>query len=131
MTTPRCVVDASAVLAWIFDEHGSDAVEKVLSVSALSTVNLAEVLYRADEDGMQTDRLEQDLRDLGVQIEPFVADDAVGVKLIRRQSRKKNLGLSLADCCCIATAQRLGVQVVGGDRAWDALDLDVEIQPFR
>ncbi len=125
------MVDASAVLAWIFDERGSDAVEKVLGVSALSTVNLAEVLYRADEDGMRTDGLEQDLRDLGVQIEPFVADDAERVKVIRRQSRKKKLSLSLADCCCIATAQRLGVQVVGGDREWDALDLEVEIQPFR
>jgi PIN domain nuclease of toxin-antitoxin system len=39
--------------------------------------------------------------------------------------------LSLADRCCLATAIRVGLPAVTGDRAWTTLDLDVEVVPFR
>jgi PIN domain nuclease of toxin-antitoxin system len=124
-------VDASAVLAWVFDERGSDAVDKVLSVSVLSAVNLAEVLYRCDEDGMNTNTLKQDLVDLGVHMEPFTPADADVVMILRRASRRQNLRLSLADCCCLATADRLNLPVVGGDKAWEVLDTHLRVEPFR
>jgi PIN domain nuclease of toxin-antitoxin system len=126
-----CVLDASAVLAWLFDERGASTVDKVLSVSALSTVNLAEVLYRADEEGMATGSLEDDLRSLGVAVEPFTAKDAHFVEEIRRVARRSGTRLSLADCCCLATGIRLNLPVVGGDHAWETLRLGVDIRPFR
>ncbi len=126
-----CVLDASAILAWIFEERGADTVEKVLAVSAISAVNLAEVLYRCDEEGMDVGELRDELRGLGVEIEPFLAEDAERVMKLRRQGRAKKLGLSLADCCCMATAERLALKVVGGDRAWEDMDLAVEVHPFR
>jgi ribonuclease VapC len=126
-----CILDASAVLAWLFDERGASTVERVLSVSALSTVNLAEVFYRADEEGMATGSLEDDLRSLGLAVEPFTAKDAHLVEEVRRVARRSGTRLSLADCCCLATGIRLNLPVVGGDHAWETLGLGVDIRPFR
>jgi PIN domain nuclease of toxin-antitoxin system len=128
---PSCVLDASAVLAWLFDERGASTVEKVLDVSALSTINLAEVLYRCDEEGMRTESLERDLRGLGVRIESFTAEDAQIIQEVRRVVRREGARLSLADCCCLATGIRLNVPVVGGDRAWECLRLGIDVRPFR
>src|SRR5260370_42273471 len=126
-----CVLDASAVLVWLVDERGDSTVDKVLSVSAWSTVNLAEVLYRADEEGMATGTLEDDLCSLGLTVEPFTAKDAHLVEEVRRVARRSTTRLSLADCCCLATGIRLNLPVVGGDRAWETLDLGLDIRPFR
>lgn len=127
----RCVVDASAVLAWLFDERGAAAVDKVLGVSALSAVNLAEVLYRCDEVGMATQTIERDLEAIGVRMERFGADDAHRVEEVRRAGRRQGVRLSLADCCCLATGIRLALPVVGGDEAWRTLPLGLEVHPIR
>ena len=82
-----CLLDASAVLVWLFGERGAATVEKVLGVAALSTVNLAEVLYRADEEGMDTSSLEGDLESLGLSMEPFTSEDARLVEDVRRVAR--------------------------------------------
>ena len=131
MSKRRCVVDASAVLAWLFKERGEEVVDKVLPLSVLSAVNLAEVLYRADEEGMSTRTLRQDLEALGVTVEPFIDEDARRVQEIRRAARRESIRLSLADCCCLATAARLDLPVVGGDQAWEVLRVAIEVHPFR
>ena len=40
-------------------------------------------------------------------------------------------GLALGDRACLALAQRLGAPAVTAERAWDKLDIDVEIQLIR
>jgi len=127
----RCVLDASAVLAWMFTERGAETVEKVLAESAVSTVNLAEVLYRCDEEGMRTDGLEEDLGSLGVWLVPFEVADARLAEEVRRAGRHESLRLALGDCCCLATGIRLNVPVVGGDQAWERLRLGIDVRPFR
>lgn len=127
----RCVLDASAVLAWVFDERGADIVEKVLGESVLSTVNLAEVLYRCDEEGMNTTGLEEDLGSLGLDLVPFEVADARLAEEVRRVGRHERLRLALGDCCCMATAIRLNLPVISGDRAWERLQLGVEVRLFR
>jgi len=126
-----CVLDASAVLAWVFDERGGVSVEKVLVESALSTVNLAEVLYRCDEEGMRTDQLERDLVGLGISLVPFEVADARLVQEVRGVGRREGMRLALGDCCCLATGIRLNLPVVCGDQAWERLRLGVDVHPFR
>jgi PIN domain nuclease of toxin-antitoxin system len=128
---PRCVLDASAVLAWLFVERGEQVVDRMLEHAALSTVNLAEVLYRADEEGMPTDRLQPDLEALGVQVVPFVDEDARLLVEVRRTARRQGVRLSLADFCCLATGLRLDLPVVGADQAWESLRVGVEVLPLR
>jgi ribonuclease VapC len=128
---PRCVLDASAVLAWLFRERGEQLVDRMLEHGALSTVNLAEVLYRSDEAGMEIEGLEQDLKALGLRVVSFTDGDARLVPEIRRAARREGQRLSLADCCCLATGVRLNLPVVGGDQAWESLQLEVDVHPIR
>ena len=131
MSGPRCVLDASAVLAWLFRERGEQLVDRMLEHGALSTVNLAEVLYRSDEAGMEIEGLEQELKALGLRVVSFTDGDARLVPEIRRAARRERQRLSLADCCCLATAVRLNLPVVGGDQAWESLQLGVDVHPIR
>lgn len=131
MSGPRCVLDASAVLAWLFRERGEQLVDRMLEHGALSTVNLAEVLYRSDEAGMEIEGLEQDLKALGLRVVSFTDGDARLVPEIRRAARRERQRLSLADCCCLATGVRLNLPVVGGDQAWESLQLGVDVHPIR
>jgi ribonuclease VapC len=128
---PSCVLDASAVLAWLFGEPGEQAVDRMLEQAALSTVNLAEVLYRADEEGMPAEALQRDLEALGVRVVPFLDEDARLLVEVRRTARRQGVRLSLADCCCLATGIRLDLPVVGADQAWESLRLGVEVLPLR
>jgi PIN domain nuclease of toxin-antitoxin system len=41
------------------------------------------------------------------------------------------LSLSLTDRCCLATAITHDVPAVVSDTAWEALELPIEVQPFR
>ena len=127
----RFVLDASAVLAWLFGERGEEVVDEMLEHTVISTVNLAEVLYRADEEGMATGALQRDLEALGVQVAPFLDEDARRLVEVRRTARRQGARLSLADCCCLATSIRLGLPVVGADQVWTSLRLGVEIIPLR
>jgi ribonuclease VapC len=131
MTGPRGVMDASALLAWLFQEGGEELVDRMLEQAAISAVNLAEVLYRSDEAGMDTDDLEQDLTALGLRIVPFTSGEARLVPEVRRAARRERQRLSLADCCCLATGVHLDLPVVGGDQAWESLRLGIDVHPIR
>jgi PIN domain nuclease of toxin-antitoxin system len=80
---------------------------------------------------MATGTLQRDLEALGVQVAPFLDEDAHLLVEVRRAARRQGARLSLADCCCIATGLRLGLPVVGADRVWDSLRLGVEVIPLR
>ena len=125
------VLDASAVLAWIFDESGSDLVDSHLDGGHLSAVNLAEVLYRCDEEGVKTAGLVDELIELGVVVQPFALTEAEAVQEVRRRSRATGTRISLADACCLATALRLGGQALVSDAALEKLDIGVAVIPFR
>lgn len=119
------------MLAWLFRERGEQLVDRMLEYAAISTVNLAEVLYRADDEGMPTEGLQRDLEALGVEVVPFTDEDASLLVEVRRVARRQGLRLSLADCCCLATGVRLNLPVIGADQAWESLRIGVEVHPLR
>ena len=127
----RAVADASAVLAWVFDETGADVVEQVLSVSGISAVNFAEVLYIGSTRHYEPDDLEADLTAYGLSLLPFGGVEARRIVDVRAAEQVAGLTLSLADRCCLATAITHDVPVVASDAEWEALDLPIEVQPFR
>lgn len=114
---PRCVLNALAVLAWLLGDLGEQVVDRMLEHAAILTVNLAEVLDRADEEGMATEGLHRDLEALGVRAVPFIDEDARLLVEVRRTTRRQGARLCLADCCCLATGIRLNLPVVGGYQA--------------
>jgi ribonuclease VapC len=123
------VLDASALLAWLVQERGAEVVGEYLPRAVISAVNLSEVLYRGQSLGRNVAALPARLEQLGLRVEPFTAEDArAATEIYARDPRHL---LSLADRCCLATAARLKLPTVTDDRAWAALDLDVEVVAFR
>jgi ribonuclease VapC len=129
------VLDASALLAHLRREPGSDAVTDAIGRGAtISAVNLAEVLSRAGDRGADPEGLAGDLTEAGllhgaVVVEPFTAEDAATVARLRSATR--GAGLSLGDRACLALGERLEAPVLTADRAWSELDVSVDVLVFR
>lgn len=101
--------------------------EPLLDRSAVSSVNLSEILQKGLAADADVGGLKQDLEALGLEIVGFTAEDAELAARLWPQS--SSLGLSLADRCCLATAKRLEVPALTADRHWleikdDALTIE-------
>lgn len=122
-------IDASAILAMLLAEPGGDQVEARLDGGLISTVNWSEVVQKARDLGSSTVGLADELIGGGLRIVPFELADAELAGALWHRTR--HLGLSLADRACLATASRRTESVLTADRAWRALDLDIEVEVIR
>lgn len=128
------LLDASALLAWFQQEPGADVVDQYLASSAISSVNLAEVLYKLADRGVDPRASANDLRELGVASIPFNESHALAVARIRttqRSSANNARPLSLADLCCIATAEAEQLTVLTCDREWEHVETTATITLVR
>ena len=123
------VLDASAVLVLVLDEPGADAVTEVLPEAVLSAVNLAEVLSKLIDRGVDASSLVEHLAAAGVQVEPMLEGDASVVSELRRLDVGKVL--SLGDRCCLALGRRRSSAVLTADRAWSSAAAGVEVRQVR
>jgi ribonuclease VapC len=129
------VLDASALLAQLWDEPGAEDVTQASADGAvISTVNLAEVLARASDRGRDPVRLARQLTASGVlggviTIEPFTRADAIESARLRAPTIKA--GLSLADRACLALARRMEAPALSADGAWAKVNVGVEVRPIR
>lgn len=123
------ILDASAVLAYLKDEPGNDVVKAVLAESAISSVNWAEVVQKMLALGANVDNMLEEFQELGMTVEPFTVED--GEMAGRLWTQTRMYGLSLGDRACLSLGMRLGARVLTGDRAWQALDLSIDVQLMR
>lgn len=124
------VLDASAVLALLFDEPGADAVaEHVAGGAVVSTVNLAEVATVLVRRGRDPEVVLRPLR-AQVHVIAFTEDDAAAVAALYPLVSRR--GLSLGDRACLALARRLQVAAITAEHVWRGLDVDgVTIEHVR
>jgi len=123
------VVDASALLALLNEEEGSEAVASVLPGARIGAVNLSEVVGKLAELGMPERRVVTVLEPLGLEVVVFDRELAYGAGALRPVTLEA--GLSLGDRACLALAIRLGVRALTADRSWRGLDLDVDVELIR
>jgi PIN domain nuclease of toxin-antitoxin system len=123
------VLDASALLAFLRREPGAERVGEVLDRSLVSAVNLAEVLGKASDYGIDPALAAAHLRRLPLKVEDFGEEDAILTASLRAQT--KPLGLSLGDRCCLALGVRTSLPVLTADRRWASLEVGVEIELIR
>jgi ribonuclease VapC len=124
------VLDASALLALICQEQGSDLVEQAIERgAAISTVNVAEVASKLNDAGMPDEAIREALDALDLMVHAF--DRPLSYRTGMLRSRTKPAGLSLGDRACLALAAELGLPALTSDRTWAGLAVGVTIQVIR
>jgi ribonuclease VapC len=129
MSVRTAILDASALLAFLFDEPGAEPVAEVLDRASISTVNWVEVAQHSRDRGNDVLDARERLTKAGLQIVPLSVEDAEGAAELRGATRK--LGLSLADLCCLAFARRTGLPVLTADSAWRDAESGAEVVLIR
>ena len=128
------VLDASALMAYFYQEPGADVVESaILQGSFISTINWAEVLSTAMHRGEDIDELISKIESANelsrLTILPAIEIDAIQIARLRPAT--KTLGLSLGDRACLALGLRLDLTVLTADQVWRNLALNIPITIIR
>jgi PIN domain nuclease of toxin-antitoxin system len=121
------VVDASAVLAWLQDEPGSDAAERYLMEGVIGAANWSEVLQKARRHGAPAGLVARLLTSFGLAVVEVTAADAEHAAELWHPGSV----LSLADRLCLALGQRLQLRVVTTDGAWASVPGVTEVILIR
>jgi PIN domain nuclease of toxin-antitoxin system len=122
------VLDASALLALIFEEPGAEAVREALPDAIMGMVNVCEVISKLservppEEASAWVDRLALNKVD-------FDWPQSRTAGELRKMTRR--LGLSLGDRACLALAVERELPVLTAERAWTKLSIGVDIRLVR
>ena len=116
------VMDASALLALVRGEPGSDVVLDLLGSQecVASSVNMAELGSKLIDLGLPQAELERALRQFDVDVIDFNHEQAALSAALRQPT--KPMHLTLGDRACLALAKQLDAVAVTADSAW----LDVQ-----
>ena len=123
------VLDASALLAFLNNEPGTERIADFLPGAAISSVNLSEVIAKLTERRMASGEILELLDEVGLDIVAFAVASAYDAGLLRPLTRQA--GLSLGDRACLALARRLGLSALTTDRAWSTVALGITVELIR
>jgi len=125
----QAVLDASALLAYLQDEKGSELIDAILPQSVISSVNWSEVVQKSISNKVDTKGLRGELETLGLIINPFTLEQAELAAELWQTS--KEYGLSLGDRACLSLGIDLNVPVYTTDKVWTLLNLPITIRCLR
>ena len=120
------VLDSSAILAVLNKEPGSERIEGDLSGALVSAVNLAEVVGKLVDNGLDEVAARDAIHSLGLVVVPFDPENAWAAGFLRKQTREH--GLSLGDRACLTLAFSRRIPAVTTDRSWAKLRLGAAVR---
>ena len=125
------VLDASAVLALLFEETGAEVVRAQLRTGVIGAANLAEVLAKLSDHGLPALEAVRAVAILGLEVAPMTEAQAQRSAELRPLTR--GAGLSLGDRACLALATELSAPAVTADRGWETVagPAGVSVQVIR
>lgn len=125
----KCVLDTSALLAYVSAERGAEIVSGVIGDALISSVNYAEAVSTLVP---RTGSLDSARKILGIaELDVIDFDRALAEQAGSLVTQTRRLGLSLGDRACLALAARMNCAAFTADRAWMKLDIGVEIRLIR
>lgn len=125
-----CVLDTSALIAVLKQEVGWEQISEHLAQDTyLSEVNRAEFYTFMVRNGQALEKAALVIQRAAIIMIDFDKDQASAVAEL--YSSTKQAGLSLGDRACLALAQSRSLPVITADKAWQTLDVGVEIRLIR
>lgn len=125
----KALLDTSAIIALLKKEPGYEILEELISRSAISSVNLAELVSVLTRTGVLENEIDEIIKDIVPEIILFTEDIAIQTgKLI---ASTKEYGLSLGDRACIATGIILKLPIYSTDAIWSKLNLNCKINIIK
>lgn len=126
----KIVLDASALLAVLSGEPGTDELTpELLSTAVSSTANLAEVQGKLVDRGLSPDRAWAVTMTPVAEAIPFTIEHAKSAGGLIAEARP--LGSSLGERACLALGLARRAPVYTADRSWKNLKLGVRIHGIR
>ena len=124
------VLDASAILAIVFQERGAEKLTvEIMKDAVISTVNLAEVQSKLVKKGYDPEEAWEDATSLVSAAVRFTSEQAkIAGSLI---ALTEKVGLSLGDRSCLALAIALKAPAYTTEQAWRELNVGVPIHVIR
>ena len=123
------VLDASALLAHIRGERGSDPIADLCRRRPHIDCEFGEVFSRLVEESLTVEQADAIVLRYGIDVVLF--DEGLALRAGALRPATKSLGLSLGDRACLALAQRVGLPVLTADRTWAKLAVGVEVKVVR
>lgn len=125
------VLDSSALLALLLGEPGGEKVRPILAQSALTAVNLGEVVGHFARNGAVERDMRLVLDPLPIDLVVFDEELAFVAGLLLPATRQA--GLSFGDRAYLALASRLRVRALTANRSWRSIakTVGVEIDLIR
>lgn len=125
MSNGADLLDASAVLAILQNERGSDRLRNCVPGGAISAVNIAEVFSKLIARGMPKQAVMEAIGALNLEVLPFTSKEAF------HSADFVHPGISLGDRACLGTAQLLGYRAITAESRWIDIRREVEVLVFR
>ena len=120
------MIDASAVLAYLFGERGEDEVRIWMDRgAAISTANVQEVMAKLIDRGTAREEARADVELLALDVAELTLADAEEAAAMIALTKPR--GLSAGDRCCLALGRRLGLPVVHAEQRWQELAEDLRL----
>lgn len=110
------VLDASAVLAYLYSETGAEIIEPIFETSIISRINVTEILTKLVFDGLTIEEAKENFDKLNLEV--FEFDENQSLKAAELRTQTKQFGLSLGDRCCLALAILGNLPAVTADKTW-------------
>ena len=116
-------------MALLNEETGHDKVEVVLADSAMSSVNLCEVMGKLIDAGLSEEDARESIDLLNIEIISFDTAQANMAAALRPTTKK--FGLSLGDRSCLASGISRRHTVITAERGWAKLRVGIKIELIR
>ena len=129
MSNPRYVLDASALLCVLFDEPGAEYVAERLNGALVSATNYTEVVSKLVDRGAPAEEIVVIMADLDIEVVAVDRHQAELAGLMWHTTR--DAGLSIGDRACLALALTRKAIAVTTDRAWQKIELELDIEFAR